>query len=222
MTYSTARRLEKLTGMLLVLVGFGFLALFAYLKLTGQLSGDLKVSAFMLAVGVTLVWIGYRFLRSNADESNTSRSNSAVVNLAGLRLTAEILAAIGSIVMLVRGICVMSGISWPPEPALYILLVAPVLIGQIILRALKPGALRYGVFRPEIIERWSTGTRRLISLLLRVGWLGYIAIPLAWPDIGARLPVSWAPTVQVIACCLISGLYATQAFMLHFGNRRMP
>jgi hypothetical protein len=222
LAYNMARRLEQLAGTLLVLVGFGFFALFAYVKLTGLLSGDLKVSAFMLAAGLTLLWVGYRFLRSDGDESSTKRSENSLSNLTRLHFTAETVTAVGCIAMLWRGICVMIRVSWPSEPVLYILLIAPVLIGQIILKALKPGALRNGVFPPAMIERWSNGTRRLVSLLLRLGWLGYIAIPLAWPDVSARLPAAWAPAVQVTACCLISGLYATQTFMLHFGERRTP
>lgn len=222
LAYNMARRLEQLAGMFLVLVGFGFFALFAYVKLTGLLSGDLKVSAFMLAAALTLPWVGYRFLRSNADESSAKRSENSLLDLTGLRFTSETIAAVGCVAMLWRAICVMIRVSWPPEPALYILLIAPVLIGQIILKALKPGALRNGIFPPAMIERWPTGARRSFSLLLRLGWLGYIAIPLAWPDVSARLPVAWAPAVQVTACCLISGLYATQTFMLHFGERRMP
>ncbi len=217
------RRLEQLSGISLMLIGACFLALLAFLKVTGELSDDLKVSAFMLVVGIMLTWIGYKFLRGNADQPNAQplNVNGAVRSFTKLRLTTEILAAIGSAAMLLHSMCVMTKISWPPKPALYALVAAPVLIGQVILRVLKPGALQNGVFPRETIEAWGTGLRRLISHMLRIGWLGYVAIPLAWPDIATLMPENWTQTVQVISCWLIFVLYVTQAFMLHFGEPRI-
>ena len=219
-TYTMARRLEQLIGIFLASVGIGFIVLFAYVELRGQLAGDVKVSAFMLTAGAALVWIGYRFLKSNPDEAKTRRSISAFLNSPRLILIGEVMAVAGCVAMLLRGICSIFGISWPPEPAFYIFLVGPVLVGQIVLKALKPGALQNGVVPPEVAAGWSAGARFLLSSALRLGWLGYIAIPFAWPSISARLPLSWSLAVQLLACCLISVLYATQTFMLHFGDRR--
>jgi hypothetical protein len=221
MAHNSTRRFEQLTGALLLLVGLAFLLLFAFLKGSGQLNNDLKISAFMIAIAAILIWTGYRFLQVRPLSTIMEQANTAVPVLMSLRIPAEILATIGCLSMFCHAVYILIGHSWPSEPVLTVMLVGPVVIGQIVLRTLSPDALQSGVLRPELINRFSGLAGTLAAMLLRVGWLGYIAIIFAWPEVNTRIPATGSRMVQVLAAVLVSALYVSQALMLHCGERRV-
>jgi len=213
-----SRLANTIVGTCLLVVGLAFLVLLGVLRYGGQLAGDVKVSAFMLGVAGVLMWCGCGFLRTCHDgHISEGRAGVGASVLLGLRISAEVAAALGCMSMLAHVAFMVIGCSWPPRPVFISLLVGPVVIGQTILRVLAPDAFEVGVFPRELVEGWSTAARRVVTLFLRVGWLGYIAIPLAWPGVSARIPAQWGRAIEIIGDSLISALYASQVLMLHFG-----
>ncbi len=176
----------------------------------------------MFVVAAILIWTGYGFLRVDPHGPKAQKQDSLTPQVLRFRTAVEVIAATGCILLWCHIVFALSGRFWPPEPVFTVLLVGPVMIGHIVVRMLVPGAFQFGVFPTELTERWSGSTRRLITCFLRVGWLGYIAILLAWPDINVRMPVPWGRNVEMISCFVISILYATQVVVLHFGDLRKP
>src|SRR4051812_5996556 len=54
----------RLIGVLLIAVGGGFLWLFAYLKIRGDLAGGTRVSGILLGFGIGLILVGLMYLLS--------------------------------------------------------------------------------------------------------------------------------------------------------------
>jgi hypothetical protein len=207
-------------GILLLLVGLAFLVLLAALKHGEQLAGDLKVSAFMLCVAAILIWTGSRFLKPSPESLPIKRQDNLGPHLLRLRPAAELMAALGCLLLLCRIVSTFAGFLWPPEPLFVGLLAGPVVIGLFALRILVPGAFQSSVFPSGLVKTWSKNTRRLVNLVLQAGWLGYFAIPLAWCGLDAHIPGPWGRVLQLVACLLISVLYASQTLVLHLGDMR--
>jgi hypothetical protein len=220
MTHKSTHLPDQIIGICLALVGLGFLVLLVALKHGRQLAGDLKVSVFIFGCGVALIWTGSNFLMSSPEEPKVARRNSLERILVRLRPGGELLAAIGCVLMLSRIIALLRGAAWPPEALLEGLLVGPVVVGLFTLKILMPGAFQTGLFPHPVVQNWSANIRHLLDILLRVGWLGYFAIPLALPDVGAHIPAPWRGIAQIVACSLIFILYASQLVVLRFGAIR--
>ncbi len=216
--------LTQITGGFLCLVGLGFITLLVALKLGGWLAGDLKVSAFLLAAGVLLASIGGGWLLSKPEPSGADQR----YNLDGLdrfllrlRRPAEVVAAAGSILFFSIGVAVFAGWTWPSGPVLSSLLLGPIVIGLFTLRILIPGAFQSGLFPGGVVEGWSAAGRICVNALLRLGWLGYLAIFSAWPALDALTPPKWRAIKEGLSSILIGLLYASQVLVLHIGRLRI-
>lgn len=214
------RVLEQLIGALLVLVGLAFFVLLAVLKHGGQLTGDLRVSGLMSGSGAVLIWTGYRFLTANSEQPKTARQKNFDLFPLKLRSPGELIAAAGCVLMVCRIVSVLSGAPWPSGSLFEAALVAPVVIGLFALKLWVPAAFQSSLFPDVVAQKWSPIIRQLLSILIRVGWLGYPAIFLAWPDVASHIPVSARIFTDVIAYSAICLLYASQIVVLHFGNMR--
>lgn len=218
--HNRERLISRAIGVLLVLVGIGFVALFVLLKLGGALSGDWQVSAFMLASGAVLMYVGTSFLGPPAQAPRPRQRDNLEPTLLKLRPVTEVLAGAGCALMSVHAVAAYVGIPWPGAQMLRILIVGPIVIGLFALRILVPGAFRTGVFSSELVNGWRAGTRIAMNGLLWSGWLGYLAIPVVWPDIKGYIPRPWQSATEGTASLMIAVLYASQVLILHWGRMR--
>jgi hypothetical protein len=211
--------LEKLIGVLLVLTGFGFWSLLTIQRERGELAGDLKVSTFLLCAGAVLVWLGFTCLFSKQRPHEGAQHGEFNHYLFKLRRPIEFCAAVGLILTVLRAIALLHGAECVPAGLEWALFSAPVLIGLFQLRILTPGASQCGPFPDDVVRRWSSRTRKLVRLLLQIGWLGYPAGALFW---GFRGLTPWTErmSVRFAALTLISLLYASQVLVLHLGQMR--
>src|SRR4051812_22634916 len=122
MTNNGITALERFTGLVLVLIGLAFFALLIFLKRTGELNGDLKVCAFMVGISAVLIYVGLRFLARDASVSKEERAIKAP-KLGVFTSALEIGAMAGCLLMLGRGLSILSGHPWPSDSALEGLLV---------------------------------------------------------------------------------------------------
>lgn len=212
--------LGTLIGVLLVLVGIAFLLLVLLLRVRGELAGDIKVSTLLFCVGVILIWVGCTFLFSSQRPHESVCCSENDRYILTLRGPVEFGALVGLILSVIQATAVLYGADWVPARTLWAVDAAPVLIGLFALRILKPGAFQSGVFRDDVISRWSVPTRKLVSLLLRIGWLGYLVILLTWSGLQDLVPWTEHVSVRFTARMLISLLYASQVVVLHFGQTR--
>jgi len=210
-------RVDKLIGSLIAVAGMAFLILLIFLRVSGQLIGDIKVSLFFLCTGGVLVWIGCAWLFSKPEPQQELEEHNYDCYFLKLRRPVEWGAAVGMLLTLIRASSLLYGVDLMPTKATWAFVATPILIGGLTLRILKPGAFQSGVFPAEVVSRWSVATRKVVNVLVRVGWLGYPGIALAWPD------TPWAGHigVQIVASILISLLYASQVLVLHFGETRL-
>ena len=215
--------MDQIIGVLLCLAGLAFIALLIMLKLGGQLAGDLKASGFLFSTGVALLWIGGRWVISCPERQPTANQQKNLGQfLVKLRGAAESIAALGCVLMLARAVAICGGWRWPPTSLLSVLVATPIVIGLFTVRILVPGAFQSSPFSDVTIALWSSATRLCMNTLLRTGWVGYFAIPVAWPYFHALVPSAWRPAIQVLASVLLSVLYASQLLTLHFGRIRTP
>lgn len=209
--------LERITGVLLILVGLAFALLFAFVQLKGLAPWDLKTSAFMLGTSVVLLWVGGRFIKSTPEIGENHVDDEPGLPGIIFRRPAELAAALGTLVLLWRIVTTFGNFSWPPQPLFTLILATPVAIGIFIMYIRVPGDF---LFTRNLAEGWSTGTKRLTRVMLSTARLGYPAIAVAWYGLDKYAPEFWAPIVRLAACVLIFILYAAQVSMLHFGNIR--
>lgn len=219
---NNSRLMDQIIGMLLCLVGLAFISLLITLKLGGELAGDLKVSGFFLGTGAVLIWIGGRWMISRPEQMTTNQQKKLDQFLLKLRGAAELIAAVGCILMLARAVAICRGWDWPSTWVLNILAATPIVIGLFTVRILVPGAFRSNLFSDVTIASWSSATRLFVNTLLRIGWVGYFAIPVAWPHFDALIPSAWHSAIQVLTSALISLLYAAQSLTLRFGRIKTP
>jgi hypothetical protein len=213
--------IEKLVGFLLGLVGLAFLVLLTFLKLGGELAGDTKVSAFLLIAGATSICVGCTWLFSKQRPHAPVRLYDYDRYLFGLRRPVEFVAAGGLILTGIRATGLLVGADAVPRKLLWVLAFSPVLIGLFALRILPPpDAPQSGLFPGDLVSMWSAPTRRMVVLLMRIGWLGYPAMLLVWPGIHDLAPWTEGVSVQFAASILIALLYASQVLLLHFGKMR--
>jgi hypothetical protein len=167
-----------------------------------------------------LLWIGGNWLISRPEQSTANQPNNLDQYLVKLRGAAEFIAATGCVLMFTHALAICAGWSWLPTSVLSTFVAMPIVIGLFAVRVLMPGAFQSSLFPDVTIARWSRATRLCVNTLLRIGWLGYLAIPAAWPHFDALTPSAWRPEVQALASTLIALLYASQLLILHFGRIR--
>ena len=219
------RLMSQVIGVFLVAVGLAFLALLMASKWQGEFSGDLRVSAFMIGFGSVLILIGCTFFGSQ--HNHREQPGSAIPSdfdqwALRLRSFIEVLAAAGGLLMLAHALAVCAGATWPSLAVLWMLICAPVFIGLLTMRILVPAAFQSCLFPNHTVMGWSRRTRAFVNLVLRVAWLGYLAIPLNWADLSGFAPQGWHRVLQLISSALISTLYASQVLILHLGHTRSP
>ena len=216
---------DKFVGAFATFVGLACLLLLTALRVRGELAGDVKISAFLLCTGALLVWIGctWLFSKCRSDETaHPAKYDRYLPVLLKVRPLVEFCAAVGLILVGARAIALLSGVDWMAPQELRVLISAPILIGLFALRILPPGAFQSGLFSENTVSRWSAPTRQVISLLIRVGWLGYPAIALASPSFRDFVPWTERTSVQFGASIFILLLYVSQILILHFGQTRSP
>lgn len=211
---------DRLIGGLLCLVGLGFITLFFFLKLGGLLTGDFKVSAFMIGCGVLLLWIGANWLAPKAELTAARRRPNLDRYWLALRRPGEALAVSGCGLMSLHVVGLVVNKHWLPDWLLWAVVVGPVVLACFIVRILVPGAFPSHVFARDAVLRWSAATRLLVNSISRIGWFGHIAILFLWFGLDQSVPREWRLPAQVLASWLISVLFALQWLQLHYGEVR--
>jgi hypothetical protein len=217
-----ARLLGRLVGGFLCLAGLSFIILLVFLKVGGQLSGDVKVSVFMAGCGVLLLWLGSNWF--SAKERSTTADPQPAFDPFWLscRRPVEALAALGCAAMLCHAIA--SALHRPglPNWLLWVLIAAPVIVAWYILRIFKPEAFPSHVFPESSAARRAAPARLLVRSVLQIGWLGYVGILSFWFQFDALVPSEWRVPVQSTASLMVSLLFASQVLLIHFGELRSP
>jgi hypothetical protein len=68
---------SRVVGVFLIVIGFAFFTLLAFVLMSGDLDpskAGLKVGLFFVCVGTGLIWIGSRFLKREPDQSEDQRT----------------------------------------------------------------------------------------------------------------------------------------------------
>lgn len=210
-------------GTFLVLIGLVFVVFTVVFATSAsrRLPGYVQGALFGLAFGIALVWIGWTFLRLKPERERKAGMREWLdIRLLAYRRELELLAATACGLMLARVAALCVGVDWPPAGLLWALTSAPAAIGLLTLKILAPGAFQSGLFANEAWHRWSPGARLVVQMVLRVGWIGYVAAFLAMLDLCTGAFGRWRPAAQIVASSLVSLLYASHVLVLHFGRVR--
>jgi hypothetical protein len=231
MTHRTETILSRIVGVSLLLVGVGFFVLFAVVATSvapseaWKLSQYLSMALFMVGFGASLVWIGWTFLRPEPQreaELELDRWPDLERSLVKCRPMVQFFAAAGCGLVLAHAIGLCTGFRWPSADLAWILSIAPVATGLLTLGIVAPGGSPSGPFANDVWNRWSPGTRFVAKMILRIGWLGNIAVLAALFHLHLGVLKSWELTTEIAASLLISLLYASQVLLIHFGRIREP
>ncbi len=190
-------------------------------RVTGDLPADeIKASAFLLCAGVILVCIGcaWLFSKPRGDETEPSgQPDHYLPVLLKMRPFVERGAVAGMILIGIHAVALLFGVDWLTTTQFRALISVPLLILLFTLRIAPRGPL---LLSYDIVSRWSAATRIAVILVIRTGWLGYLAIALVWPSLPYFAHLAERPSVRFVASCFIFLLYASQILILHFGEIR--
>jgi hypothetical protein len=181
----------------------------------------LWLALFMVGFGALLVWIGWTYLRPEPQHEVMAERWSDVERwVVKSRRAVELLAATGCGLMLAHAIALCSGVRWPSAALVWIVSIAPVFTGLLTLGIVAPGAYRYNPLASEAWDRWSPGNRFVVKMILRIGWLGNIAVLATLYHLHMNVLGPLRLAAEVMASALILLLYASQVLVLHFGQIR--
>jgi hypothetical protein len=217
---------SRLIGLLLGAIGLGFIGLFLFLRIHGELSGDFKISAVMVGCGVGLIWISLSWLMSKqvptSIEPNDKfeRNEYVAIHWLKLRRPGEIIAGVGCAAMLSHAIAISTHTGGLPNWLLGIVIGTPVVLAWFVAHILVPGAFPSEMYPDSVLLRMSVITRFFVNVLTRAGWFGYVGILFIWFRLQYVFSPYWRLTSEVFASILISLLFASQLLMLHYGQLR--
>lgn len=222
----TVNLFDKLIGSWLMLVG---LALWVFLVLfvsASDLSGSivLQVAAVLFCTGTAFVWIGYRWVRPKLrtdDLPSRDHQDRYFPILFKLRGVVKYAAVIGVALTAAHVAGLPFTESWIPASGLLVLIWSPLLIERFTSRILHPLVHEKGLFPEDTVSRWSTPTRIILSVMLRILWPSYVVFLIL--NLGPVRPwFPWAQHtyIQFVGWCIISLVYTSQVLVLHLGWMR--
>ena len=199
--------LDRIYGILFILVGLAFLFPLVVLHRTGEPSSITRVHVVLICVVLVcwaslFTWIGVRWFSSRQDEEQPEDSGQPdrhVVLLLKYRRLAEFAAGAGMLLAGIQLVALCIGAYWMPESGLLAIRWGSILI------VLYSSSL----FRPA-------GPRSMT--LLRAGLLGYTALFLLISPIRGWIPWAERLNVQIVEYSAMLLLHASQVMVLHSGT----
>lgn len=221
---------EKFIGSWLMLAG---LCLWAYLiffiyenSISWEISDNvvLNVIIILFCTGGAFVWIGYRWLfpkQRNDNQLPPNQKNRYLPILLRLCRAVKYVGALGMALAAAHAACLLFAESFISRSGLLVLMWSPLLVWRFTSQVLHPIAHEKGLIPEETLNRWSASTRMILTVLLRIVWPSYAAF-LVFDSAPFRLLFSWVqyPPIQSVGWSIISLIYASQVFVLHFGWMR--
>ena len=211
--------LDKVFAAFFLLIGTVFWLFLIWIGFGDPVPGQAQAAAILFCIGAVFLYIGYRWLPTEQPHRLVWQAEWDL-HLLVFRRPAEYLAVLGIILAAVRAGTLVLGSDLITGKVLLTLSWAPVLIGLLLVRILRVGGYRPGVFSDDLLLGWPRRARIAVSLFLRIGSLGYLAI--CGTMISPLESTTWLGSVgvQVMLSLLLCLLYASQLLILHLGNMR--
>lgn len=212
--------LGRFLGSLLILLGSAFIVVAVIITTSNEnyISEYVGLPIALFGFGGFLIWVGYRFVWSERNRTPGTGHPQFHRWLVTYRRVLGFVAAIGSVLMMIRVVSICIGRNWPSGTALCVVAASAIALGVLTRSILVP--FNSGLFPMEVWDRWSPAIQFMVAAILNVDWLGYLAVFVILFDLDRKINGEWRFAADALVSLLISLLYTSQFVALCFGNVR--